>query len=48
MRRDGVMTYLELGPGEALAPLLDGCPPDGSDSPRVLSTARDRPTLHGS
>ncbi|KFF98537.1 hypothetical protein IQ62_24325 [Streptomyces scabiei] len=46
LRRDGVQTYLELGPGEVLARMLDECPrPDGDGTdrtPAVLTVARDR------
>ncbi|GAA0317018.1 TIGR00730 family Rossman fold protein [Streptomyces turgidiscabies] len=44
---DGVTTYIELGPGEVLAGLLDGCLPGGETTPLVLTTARDWRALHG-
>ncbi|WP_328835767.1 acyltransferase domain-containing protein [Streptomyces europaeiscabiei] len=51
LRRDGVQTYLELGPGEVLARMLDECPrPDGDGTdrtPAVLAVARDRRVLLG-
>ncbi|MDX3456352.1 TIGR00730 family Rossman fold protein [Streptomyces sp. ME02-8801-2C] len=45
LARDGVGTYLELGPGEVLAGLLDGCLPDDDTAPVILATARDWRTL---
>ncbi len=51
LRRDGVQTYLELGPGEVLARMLDEYPrPDGDGTdrtPAVLTVARDRRVLLG-
>ncbi|WP_307835156.1 TIGR00730 family Rossman fold protein [Streptomyces adelaidensis] len=51
LRRDGVETYLELGPGEVLARMLDDYPPTsdaGTDRPpAVLTVARDRRMLLG-
>jgi hypothetical protein len=36
-----VTTYLELGPGEVSADLLDSCLPSGGAELLVLATARD-------
>ncbi|MBE4733844.1 MULTISPECIES: TIGR00730 family Rossman fold protein [Streptomyces] len=49
MRRDGVQAFLELGPGEVLARMIDEYPPDdGADGgPAVLTVARDWRTLLG-
>lgn len=45
LRRDGVETYLELGPGEVLARMLDEYPPPVGEgtgrAPTVLAVARD-------
>jgi uncharacterized protein (TIGR00730 family) len=41
LAEDGVNAYLELGPGEVLAGLLEGCLPSGRAEPVVLATARD-------
>ncbi|MBT2416898.1 acyltransferase domain-containing protein, partial [Streptomyces sp. ISL-22] len=41
MRRDGVTAFLELGPGDVLAGMLDDCLPHGEDRPIVLSVARN-------
>ena len=38
LARDGVTTYLELGPGWVLAGLLDGCLPSGGAELLVLAT----------
>ncbi|WP_371664281.1 TIGR00730 family Rossman fold protein [Streptomyces sp. NBC_00280] len=38
---DGVTTFLELGPGEVLAGLLDGCLSSAEAETVVLATARD-------
>ncbi|MET7478011.1 hypothetical protein ABZT17_27115 [Streptomyces sp. NPDC005648] len=42
MHRDGVTAYLELGPGEVLTGMLDGCLPARAVRPLTLSMARDR------
>lgn len=51
LRREGVETYLELGPGEVPAGMLDAYPPPadgGTDrTPAVLAVARDRGVLLG-
>ncbi|MDX3640939.1 TIGR00730 family Rossman fold protein [Streptomyces sp. MB09-02B] len=50
MRRDGVETYLELGPGEVLARMIDEYPPDdlaAGAPPAVLTVARDWRALLG-
>ncbi len=41
LARDGVTTYLELGPGEVLAGMLGDCLPSGDTPPVVLATALD-------
>ncbi|WP_234354591.1 TIGR00730 family Rossman fold protein [Streptomyces sp. NRRL WC-3618] len=41
LAQDEVTTYLELGPGEVLAGLLDGLLPGEGTQPLVLATARD-------
>ncbi|MGW3652778.1 acyltransferase domain-containing protein [Streptomyces sp. NPDC000878] len=41
LARDGVTTYLELGPGEVLAGILGDCLPSGDAPPVVLATALD-------
>ena len=38
---DGVTSYVELGPGEVLAGMLDGCLPADTARPLVLSVARN-------
>ncbi|WP_226967192.1 TIGR00730 family Rossman fold protein [Streptomyces phaeolivaceus] len=51
LRRDCVDTYLELGPGEVLARMLDEYPDPAADgrgrAPAVLAVARDRRVLLG-
>ncbi|MDQ0936365.1 acyl transferase domain-containing protein [Streptomyces turgidiscabies] len=41
LAQDEVTAYLELGPGEVLADLLDGLPPGDGTQPLLLATARD-------
>ncbi|WP_086801072.1 acyltransferase domain-containing protein [Streptomyces caniscabiei] len=49
MRRDGVEAFLELGPGEVLARMIDEYPPDdgATGAPAVLTVARDWRALLG-
>ncbi|MFI6013144.1 TIGR00730 family Rossman fold protein [Streptomyces sp. NPDC051243] len=43
MRRDGVASYLELGPGEVLAGMVQDCLSHGDERPVVLSVSKDWP-----
>ncbi|AZP22438.1 TIGR00730 family Rossman fold protein [Streptomyces aquilus] len=46
LRRDGVTTALELGPGEVLSGMLDDCRPDTGQGIRALAMCRDWPAVH--
>jgi uncharacterized protein (TIGR00730 family) len=43
MRKDGVGAYVELGPGEVLAGMVQECFSQGDDRPVVLSVSKDWP-----
>ncbi|MET7700091.1 TIGR00730 family Rossman fold protein [Streptomyces sp. NPDC005485] len=47
LHQDGVTTYLELGPGEVLVRMLDGCLPAGGEAPLTLALTRDWRALKG-
>ncbi|WP_155054122.1 TIGR00730 family Rossman fold protein [Streptomyces blattellae] len=46
MHRDGTAAWLELGPGEVLVRMLEGCLPDPRSPAPVLAAARDWRGLH--
>ncbi|MFJ8538890.1 TIGR00730 family Rossman fold protein [Streptomyces sp. NPDC093591] len=41
LHRDGVTVCVELGPGDVLTGMLDGCLPDGARRPLALAVARN-------